>query len=62
MLLGLGNGGGERAFEMFGIRIGKEEPLALRRCASPATRGVGLAGPSLGQRLRRVEDMDITRN
>ncbi len=58
VLLGLGDGGGERAFEMLGVGIGEQQPLALRgRFAGD--QGVGLAGPSRRQRLRRVEHMNI---
>ncbi len=58
MLLGLGNGGGQRAFQMLGIGVGEQQPLAA--CGSLAgNQGVRLAGPSLRQRLRSVEHMNI---
>ena len=58
MLLGLGDGGGKRTFEMFGVGVGKQQPLAPRNRFG-GHQGVGLAGPSRRQRLRRVQHLNI---
>ena len=58
VLLGLGYGGGQRAFEMLGIGVGKKQPLA-ERSGFAGNEGVGFAGPSRRQRLRGVEHVDV---